>query len=83
MSIQVFTDFDGTITEKDSLVFLLDEYVGSGWLEIERRVEDGSLPEMEGLRQEVALLTIPYEEARRRLLDELPFDPDLDPGIGR
>ena len=75
MSVHIFTDFDGTITEKDSLVFLLNEYVGSGWIEIERRVEDGVLPEMDGLRQEVALLTIPYEEACRRLLDELPLDP--------
>ena len=75
MSIRVFTDFDGTVTRTDSLVFLLDAYVGSSWLEIERRVEDGSLPEWEGLRQEVSLLTVPYEQARRRLLEELPLDP--------
>ena len=38
-------------------------------------MDDGSLPEKEGLRQEIALLTVPFEEALAALLAELPVDP--------
>ena len=75
MKIQVFTDFDGTITRRDTLVHLLDKYVGDSWYEIEDRVDDGSLSEEQGLRQEIALLTPPFEEALAAVLDEVPVDP--------
>ena len=74
MKIQVFSDFDGTITERDTLVHLLDKYVGGNWYEIEDRVDDGSLSEEQGLRQEIALLTAPFEEALASVLDEVPVD---------
>ncbi len=75
MKPHVYTDFDGTITERDTLVHLLDRYVGESWYEIEDRVEDGSLSEEQGLRQEIALLTAPFEEALNSVLDEVPVDP--------
>ena len=38
MPPNVFVDFDGTITEIDTLVFLLDRYCGDSWRQIEDRV---------------------------------------------
>ena len=73
--MQIFTDFDGTVTLTDSLVFLLDRYAGESWYEIEDRVDAGTLPEKEGLHQEIALLAAPFQEALSALLAELPVDP--------
>ncbi|MBM4118961.1 HAD-IB family phosphatase [bacterium] len=75
MRISVFTDFDGTITAEDTLVHLLDHYVGPSWLEIERQVEAGTLTEEQGLQDEVALLRAPFAEAVERVLAEVPVDP--------
>jgi 2,3-diketo-5-methylthio-1-phosphopentane phosphatase len=75
MKISVFTDFDGTITAEDTLVHLLDHYVGPSWLEIERRVEAGALSEEQGLQDEVAMLRAPFAEALARVLAEVPADP--------
>lgn len=75
MKVSVFTDFDGTITAEDTLVHLLDHYVGSSWLDIERRVEAGTLSEEQGLQDEVALIRAPLAEALVRVLAEVPVDP--------
>jgi len=75
MKVSVFTDFDGTITAEDTLVHLLDHYVGSSWLEIERRVEAGTLSEEQGLQDEVAMLEAPWAEAVARVVAEVPVDP--------
>jgi len=75
LKIHVFSDFDGTVTRRDTLVHLLDRYVGDRWYAIEDRVEAGGLSEEQGLRQEIALLTAPYEEARDAVLEEVPVDP--------
>ncbi len=75
MKIQVFTDFDGTITERDTLVHLLNKYVGDSWYEIEDRVDEGSLSEEQGLRQEIALLTAPFDEALAAVLAAVPVAP--------
>jgi 2,3-diketo-5-methylthio-1-phosphopentane phosphatase len=79
MSIHVFTDFDGTITAQDTLVYLLDRYEGSGWLEIEERVEAGTLSEEQGLRDEIALIRASWTEAVGRVLAEVPVDPGFAP----
>ncbi|MCB1161859.1 MAG: MtnX-like HAD-IB family phosphatase [Candidatus Krumholzibacteriia bacterium] len=79
MSVRVFTDFDGTITAQDTLVYLLDRYVGGGWLEIEARVEDGTLSEEQGLRDEIGLLTAPWDEAVAGVLADVPVDAGFAP----
>ena len=38
LDIRIYVDFDGTVTQHDSLVYLLDRYVGPSWLEIEHRI---------------------------------------------
>jgi 2-hydroxy-3-keto-5-methylthiopentenyl-1-phosphate phosphatase len=80
MELAIFTDFDGTITAEDTLVHLLDHYIGSSWLEIERCVEAGTLSEEQGLRQEIALLSAPWKEARDLVLERVPIDPGF-PGF--
>ena len=77
MPVRVFVDFDGTITETDTLVFLLDRYSGAAWREIEDRVEAGTLSEERGLREEIALLRVPWAEAEARVLAEVPADPSF------
>ncbi|MBN2172134.1 MAG: MtnX-like HAD-IB family phosphatase [Candidatus Krumholzibacteriota bacterium] len=75
MPVRVFVDFDGTITEIDTLVFLLDRYGGPAWREIEDRVEAGTLSEEQGLRDEIALIRAPWAEALGSVLAEVVVDP--------
>lgn len=75
MKIHVFSDFDGTVTRRDTLVHLLDRYADDSWNEIEKSVEDGRLSEEEGLRREIALLTAPFAEALAGVLEDVPVDP--------
>lgn len=61
----VFSDFDGTITEEDTLVLLLDRFGrkladGSDWRRIE---DDPDLPENVKLQAEMDLLDVPLDEA--------------------
>ena len=79
MDIRIFTDFDGTITRQDTLVYLLDRYAGKTWYEIEDRVDAGTLSEEEGLRAEIALLTAPWEEAIAGVLADVPADAGFAP----
>jgi len=77
LNVHVFSDFDGTITLHDSLVHLLDRYAVDRWRAIEDEVESGSLGEEQGLRREIALLKLPFEEALATVLNEVPVDPDF------
>lgn len=77
MAIRIFSDFDGTITRQDTLVYLLDRYAGPEWLAIEDRVEAGTLSEEEGLQAEIALLDPSWEEARQAVLDDVAVDPSF------
>ncbi len=79
MTIRVFSDFDGTITTQDTLVYLLDRYVGPAWLAIEDQVEAGTLSEEEGLQAEITLLKPAWEEARDAVLADVPIDPGFAP----
>lgn len=73
--ISVFMDFDGTITERDTLQYLLDTHSGEDWRAIERRVERGELEEGEALQMEMDLLEVPLEEALRSIEKDVEVDP--------
>jgi 2-hydroxy-3-keto-5-methylthiopentenyl-1-phosphate phosphatase len=65
MKTQFFTDFDGTITQEDTLVLLLDRFGkrlpdGSDWRSIEF---NPALSEVEKLQAELDLLTCDFDEA--------------------
>ncbi|MCP4546434.1 MAG: MtnX-like HAD-IB family phosphatase [bacterium] len=81
MDIRVFVDFDGTITEEDTLCFLLDHYAGPGWLEIEKKVEDGRYSEERGLQEEISMIRASWEEARDLVLSKIAVDPEFAPFV--
>lgn len=69
--IEVFCDFDGTLTDRDTLVVLLDKYAHSDWYAIEERMERGEIEEREGLRVELAMLKVPDDQMLETLKAEV------------
>lgn len=61
--IKIFTDFDGTITQIDSLNMVLDEFAVSDWRSIEDRVTDHELSEKEALQAEFDLVNVSLQTA--------------------
>jgi len=72
----VFLDFDGTITEADVGVHLLDRLGDPAWRQVEDLYFSGAIGSRECLEKEWALL--PRDEAAlRRVAAEVPLDPGL------
>ena len=69
--IEIFCDFDGTLTSQDTLALLLDRYAPSQWFEIEERMLSGELDEREGLKAQLALLSAPDAELLRTIEAEI------------
>jgi 2,3-diketo-5-methylthio-1-phosphopentane phosphatase len=74
--IEIFCDFDGTLTDRDTLVVLLDRYAQSDWYAVEERMLRGEIEEKEGLRAELALLKVSDEELMATL------DEEIRPAVG-
>ena len=74
-AISVFIDFDGTITKRDTLQFLLDEFGREAWRPIEERVGRGELVEAEALQMEMDLVDASLEEALRSIDGNIEIDP--------
>jgi HAD superfamily phosphoserine phosphatase-like hydrolase len=80
--LQVFCDFDGTITSRDSIVFLT-EYFGAGTkyrVEILDAIKSGSLTVTEAIQRELATVKVTWEEAKAALQDNISIDPSF-PGF--
>jgi len=75
--IVIFCDFDGTITQTDTLVYLLDNYGAKDWWDIERSLIRGEINEQEALKREIETLEVGWEEA----LDDLKQAVKIDPGF--
>lgn len=73
--IEIFADFDGTISTVDSLQHLLTVYTGEAWQETERQVREGAITEKEGLQREFDLLEIPERAARELVARDILIDP--------
>lgn len=79
---QVFCDFDGTITSRDSIVFLT-EYFGAGKkyrTEMLAAIKAGSLTVAEAIQQELATVKVTWEEAKSALQANIYVDPSF-PGF--
>lgn len=76
-STSIFLDFDGTISEIDIHVHLLDHFVGSAWHEIEDLYESKVIGSRECVVREWALLTSTEEHVLRSAAAEVPMDPDF------
>jgi 2-hydroxy-3-keto-5-methylthiopentenyl-1-phosphate phosphatase len=69
--IAVISDFDGTITENDSLALLMNRYGPSGWERYEELYEAGDIRGSEALEKEMSLLNLNLAEATEIVLKEI------------
>lgn len=75
--ISIFCDFDGTITSRDSIVFLTEFYGGGcGYRSAAlARIESGEWSVHEAIEHELASVKISWEEAVPILQSEITMDP--------
>ena len=77
----IFSDFDGTITETDTLVFLATR-LGGGERMVEtigRLIGEGTLSLRDGIAAEMRSIRKPFTEAERLLRKEVRTDPGFAP----
>ncbi|SRR2546423_3930426 len=72
----LFMDFDGTITRRDVIDVILENYADERWLEIEKQWRAGRLGSRDCLRAQMALV-----RATRRELDDLIDSIQVDEGF--
>ncbi|MBX9877176.1 MAG: MtnX-like HAD-IB family phosphatase [Candidatus Obscuribacterales bacterium] len=53
--LSIYCDFDGTITTRDSVDFLLEHVAGEGWKQLEEKWERGEIGSRECMAQQVRL----------------------------
>lgn len=80
--IEIFSDFDGTLTHRDTLEFLLSRFAPPSWREIDRRMITGEITERQGLKDELALIDAPDAELLRALEEGIRPAEGLDEFIG-
>jgi 2-hydroxy-3-keto-5-methylthiopentenyl-1-phosphate phosphatase len=75
--LKIFSDFDGTITEADTLIFLTKEFGGGEQLieAIGRLIREGKISLREGIAAEMRSIRAPFGEAVKRLKERVRVDP--------
>lgn len=75
--LKIFSDFDGTITEHDTLIFLTTELGGGEKLveAIGRLIREGKISLRDGIAAEMRSIRAPFDEAAELLTDEVRVDP--------
>jgi 2-hydroxy-3-keto-5-methylthiopentenyl-1-phosphate phosphatase len=76
--VHIITDFDGTVTDRDTLATLLDRFGSPEWVSIEEQVERDQLTVDEAFQRQMALLNVSLEEALCTLDDVI----EVDDGVG-
>src|SRR5579872_1524649 len=61
-SLQIYCDFDGTITNRDSFDYLLETLALPGWMEIETQWENDEISARECMRLQTALIPGPWSQ---------------------
>ena len=77
--IEIFTDFDGTLTDGDSIVFLTREF-GCGEAHqnsLLSKYQRGEIDEFELIREELATVRISWPEAAQVLTRKISLDPSF------
>ena len=77
--LHIFSDFDGTITNTDSLVFLT-RTLGAGEaaiIEIGQQLRANTMTLREGISAEMGSISASFEEARELLLNQVKVDSDF------
>ena len=76
-NVHIFCDFDGTITQQDTLVYLSTQLGGGA--EFVRRIGDdiraGRISLRDAIASEMLTVRLGFEEAAQILLREIPLDP--------
>ena len=73
-NIQIFCDFDGTITKKDTLNNFLRLYADEKWLEIEAQWENGKIGSRECLTEQMKFVPDMTEEKLEKFLSSIEID---------
>jgi 2,3-diketo-5-methylthio-1-phosphopentane phosphatase len=75
--MQIFCDFDGTITNRDSIVFLTEEFGGGEAfrLEVLDDIKTGRMTVFEAIERELATVKVGWEEAVASLKASVYVDP--------
>lgn len=76
----VFSDFDGTITDTDSLVFLTSQFGGGPELleSVRRRLRAESMSLRDAITEEMSSITVPFEVARALVVEKISRDPNFE-----
>ena len=69
--IEIFCDFDGTLTNQDTLWVLLDRFAPPEWYNIELKMLAGEMSERDGLKAELRMINQPDEILLSTLLKEI------------
>src|SRR5215211_5438189 len=79
--LHIFSDFAGTITEQDTLIFLTTHLGGGAQLieAIGRLIGDGTLSLSEGIAAEMRSIRRPFADAERLLREQVRIDPGFAP----
>ena len=73
----VVSDFDGTITKKDTLSKFLEDYADPRWLDIENDWRDGKFGSQECLTRQFALVS----NLSPQIIDEFLDTVEIDEGF--
>ncbi len=71
----ICSDFDGTICVPDSSDFLLSRFASTEWKALEDLTWAGTMTERESYQRQIALLNVPWPEARAALLEGVQIRP--------
>lgn len=74
MTIQVYCDFDGTITRQDVVDLLLESLADPSWRELEERWESSEISSRECMARQIPLIRGGWA-AIRLVLDQVEIDP--------
>lgn len=80
--VQILCDFDGTITNQDSIIFLTEQFGAGPEFRhgMRQAIKEGRVSVYEAVRQELATLRISWEEAVKALKLSIFVDPTF-PGF--
>ncbi len=79
MTIQIFSDFDGTITAQDSIVFLTETFGGGSRHReaVLKAFEQSLLDPFQVIEKELATVKISWTDAVRTLSENISIDPEF------
>ena len=70
----IVSDFDGTLSSKDSIKYLLENYADDDWKITQEKINKGDLSEVLGLEQLLKHLTIHWSDALQIITDSITLD---------